>query len=156
MKDRIRKIMEAQDMSQKNFADCLGISQATLSSIFSERTKPTLSIVEAIGEHFPMISLEWIMKGEGSMYKDENKNKVEVEPPKPVAESPRRVANEELSMFESEIPIVSAKHIERKSEKRQDMTAVKTVFSSSRMREVKEIMVFFNDGTYETFESGRL
>ena len=48
MKDRIKQIMDSQQMSQQSFAAFLDISPATLSSIFTGRTKPTLSTVEAI------------------------------------------------------------------------------------------------------------
>ena len=48
MKDRIRQIMEAQHMTQQTFANFIGINAASLSSIFNERTRPTLNIVEAI------------------------------------------------------------------------------------------------------------
>lgn len=48
MKDRIRLVMEEQHMSQQVFADFVGLSAATLSSLFNGRTRPTLNIVEAI------------------------------------------------------------------------------------------------------------
>ena len=47
MKDRIRQIMEAQHMSQQTFANFIGINAASLSSIFNDRTRPTLNTVEA-------------------------------------------------------------------------------------------------------------
>ena len=48
MKDRIRQIMESQHMTQQVFADFIGLAPATLSSIYNERTRPTLGVVEAI------------------------------------------------------------------------------------------------------------
>ena len=48
MKDRIRQIMESQHMTQQVFAEFIGVGAATLSSIFNDRTRPTLNIVEAI------------------------------------------------------------------------------------------------------------
>ncbi|MBR6900618.1 MAG: helix-turn-helix transcriptional regulator [Synergistaceae bacterium] len=44
----------------------LGIPAATLSNIFAEKTKPTLSIAMKINESFPNISLEWLLTGKGS------------------------------------------------------------------------------------------
>ena len=44
MKDRIKHIMEEQHMSQQVFADFIGLSPATLSSIFNGRTRPTLNM----------------------------------------------------------------------------------------------------------------
>ena len=68
MKDRIRQIMESQHMTQQVFADYIGQSPATLSSIFNGRTRPTLNIVEAIKKKIPDISTDWLMFGSGDMY----------------------------------------------------------------------------------------
>lgn len=68
MKDRIKKLMENQHMTQKIFAQFTGISEGTLSGIFNGRTRPTLQIVENIHQHFPKISINWLMFGTGPMY----------------------------------------------------------------------------------------
>ena len=65
MKDRIRQIMESQHMTQQVFADFIGLAPATLSSIYNERTRPTLSVVEAIKKKIPNISTDWLMFGSG-------------------------------------------------------------------------------------------
>lgn len=74
MKERIRKIMESQHMTQQTFAQFIGMSPALLSSIFNERTKPTINIVEAIKSKIPRISTDWLLFGIGDMYiESENK-----------------------------------------------------------------------------------
>ena len=67
MKDRIKKIMEMQRSTQQDFADQLKIAPATLSSIFTGRTRPTLAIVDAIKSRYPQISTDWLMFGKGDM-----------------------------------------------------------------------------------------
>ena len=86
MKDRIKRLMESQHMTQQTFADFIGISSASLSSIFNGRTKPTLNTVEAIKGKFPTISLDWLMYGSEPMFKDEtveikNENPITTLPP---------------------------------------------------------------------------
>jgi transcriptional regulator with XRE-family HTH domain len=66
-KDRIKKIMEDQQMTQQEFADFLQQSPATLSSIFNGRTRPTLNIVDSIKAKIPDISIEWLLYGTGEM-----------------------------------------------------------------------------------------
>ena len=68
MKDRIRKIMESQHMTQHNFAQFIGVSTAALSSIFNGRTKATLNTVEAIRSKLPDINIEWLIFGTGEMW----------------------------------------------------------------------------------------
>ena len=60
--------MESQHMTQQVFADFIGLAPATLSSIFNERTRPTLSVVEAIKKKIPNISTDWLMFGSGEMF----------------------------------------------------------------------------------------
>ena len=67
MKDRIRKILESQHMTQQEFAETIKVAPATLSSIFTGRTAPSLKIVESIKSRFPDISTDWLMFGRGAM-----------------------------------------------------------------------------------------
>ena len=55
-------------MTQSVFAQFIDISPASLSSIFTDRTKPTLNMVEAIKKKIPDISTDWLMFGVGDMY----------------------------------------------------------------------------------------
>ena len=54
-------------MTQQEFAMFLGLSPATLSSIYNGRTRPTLAIVEMIKEKIPEISTDWLLFGKGEM-----------------------------------------------------------------------------------------
>ncbi len=75
MKDRIRHLMESQNMTQQMFAQFLEMSPASLSSIFSERTRPTLNTVEAIKKKLPNVNIEWLMFGSGDPYtSDDDQN----------------------------------------------------------------------------------
>lgn len=67
MRDRIKKIIESQHMTQQEFAECIKVAPATLSSIFTGRTAPSLKVVEAIKGRFPDISTDWLMFGKGEM-----------------------------------------------------------------------------------------
>ena len=54
-------------MTQQEFAETIKVAPATLSSIFTGRTAPSLKIVEAIKSRFPDISTDWLMFGRGAM-----------------------------------------------------------------------------------------
>ena len=55
-------------MTQQVFADFIGTTPATLSGIFNDRTRPTLSIVEMIKKKIPDINTDWLMFGTGDMF----------------------------------------------------------------------------------------
>ncbi|MBQ0085914.1 MAG: helix-turn-helix transcriptional regulator [Prevotella sp.] len=149
MKDRIKQVMELQQMSQKDFAQYLGISQGTLSSIFSERTQPTLPIVLAILEKFPNIQTNWLLNGIGNMTKTDTAERQEnslFDFDEPKIETPEvstaPIQNETPSDIKQHEDIIT------KIEKPSPTVIVPTV----KKREIKEIRIFFDDGTYETFE----
>ncbi len=144
MKYRIKQLMEMQQMSQKNFADYLGISQATLSSIFSERTKPTLAIAESIANRFPMIRLEWLIMGIGEMYK------------KDFVASPENDEKKTISGDKHLSPMFDPEEGETMDEilsSKVSRVEPTIVLPKIKKREIKEVRIFFDDGTYETFES---
>lgn len=70
MKDRIRQIMEDHRMSQKEFAQKCGISDATLSQVFSGKTGATQKTVQKVLSAFPDVSLAWLMYGQGAAYEN--------------------------------------------------------------------------------------
>lgn len=70
MLDRINKILEEKQMSTTQFADFINIQRPTMSHIISGRNNPSLDIVMKILKSFPDINSDWLMFGEGKMYKN--------------------------------------------------------------------------------------
>ena len=68
MKERIRRIMEEAGMSQKEFAERLKISPASLSNILAGKTSPTNYHVQAVHNAFPDININWLFCGTGEMH----------------------------------------------------------------------------------------
>lgn len=102
MKDRIKQIMEAQHMTQQTFANFIGMSPASLSSIFNDRTKPTINTVEAIKSKMPAISTDWLMFGRGTMFVDEVEGNDAVQKEKTMADM---AANRLLTSWMLRLPI---------------------------------------------------
>ncbi len=68
MKDRIKQLMDSRHMTQQEFSEYINIAPATLSSIFRGRTRPTLSIVDAVKNRFPEVSTDWLLFGKEPMF----------------------------------------------------------------------------------------
>lgn len=154
MKERIRELMESLHKSQQDFAQFIEMSPASLSSIFNGRTKPTLTIVEAIKKKIPDISVEWLLFGVGDMYANHKATATSQESPTPTSSEPMLEFD-----FDDE-----AKH--SRSEKNADQTvnsnnSVKRTRLENKEIEVKsvdivkrrviEIRVYYDDYTFETF-----
>lgn len=174
MKDRIREVMEYARLSQQEFAARLEISPASLSSIFTGRTNPTNNHVRAIHRAFPEINVNWIMFGEGQMLCSEGENSDQRSgaddsiaasvKPLSVSEadavavgiSPERTlfnqnfidnSNPVASEIHPSVPVRKDSPVSRYSA----MPANLGINADKRTRKIKEIRVFFDDGTYESF-----
>ena len=56
-------------MSENEFAKALSMSQSTLNGYTKESRKPSLALAESVLNAFEDISAEWLLRGEGEMYK---------------------------------------------------------------------------------------
>lgn len=176
MKDRIKIVMDYAKLSQQDFSHKLGVSPASLSSIFTGRTNPTNNHVQAIHRVFPEINVSWLLFGEGEMLLSserlmenssilgENSMLNEEEQTVPASIdgmgllfSETHETNNAALLGTPSMPTVvspgaaSAKReaaYQRRSEARQ----AESVKQFDRWpRKIKEIRVFFDDGTYEAF-----
>lgn len=68
MKQRIRQIRKANNMTMQEFADQLGINQSSVSYIESGRNNPSGQTIVLICEKFG-INRTWLETGEGEMLK---------------------------------------------------------------------------------------
>lgn len=151
MKDRIRQLMENQRLTQQRFAEMLDISPASLSSIFSERTKPTLNHVDAIRKSFPNINLNWLLYGTGSMFvrsEDHDHNDM-------VAESPHHAEDLVLDFEDPLSPPLQGtvsqpqRPLQQFQGYKPECQQVKIIDKPKRM--ISEIRIFYDDQTWETF-----
>lgn len=146
MKDRIKHIMEEQHMSQQVFADFIGLSPATLSSIFNGRTRPTLNIVEAIKNKIPDISTDWLLMGVGQMYVNSS--------PTPTEEGTPQQQSFAEPVLDFDSPILDRQATVSSQGVRNthpEKVPVNLKIVDKEPRKVTEIRVYYDDQTYETF-----
>jgi transcriptional regulator with XRE-family HTH domain len=69
MKDRIKLIMEKENLTPAKFADRLQINRAIISHILNGRNNPSLDVVTKILSEMNYINTDWLINGTGNMYK---------------------------------------------------------------------------------------
>lgn len=69
MNERLVKFLAAENLSQSQLADTLGVARASISHIISGRNKPGFDFLESMAVNFPALSLEWLITGKGRMYR---------------------------------------------------------------------------------------
>ncbi len=137
-------------MTQKLFANFTSISEGSLSGVFNGRTKPTLQMVDAIHQRLPQISLDWLLYGTGTMYKDE---KATTSAAGSSADTNTDHASESTaaspapSLFEN--PQNAAHANAPENIRNQQPSVIKYI--DKPQRKITEIRVFFDDKTWETF-----
>lgn len=154
MKDRIKQIMDSQQMSQQSFAAFLDISPATLSSIFTGRTKPTLSTVEAIKMKIPNINTDWLMFGSGNMYSDSKDHNLDTASPTPGGETGMLdFGFDDSANVAEDLKTDTTRATENNSVRNTPRETVKTEvkYVDRPQRHVVEIKVYYDDFTYESF-----
>ena len=85
---RLQQFLDAENISQAQLADTLGVARAGISHILSGRNKPGFDFLEAMALHYPRISMDWLLTGKGKMYKDAPGENPVFAP----AQAPRRVS----------------------------------------------------------------
>ncbi len=68
MNTRLLRFLEAENISQSQFADSIGVARASISHILSGRNKPGFDFLEKLASQYPNLSLEWLVTGRGRMY----------------------------------------------------------------------------------------
>lgn len=147
IKDRIKIIMERENMASGTFAESIGIQQSTLSHILNGRNNPSLDVIMKVHQKYSYINIEWLLYGQGNM-------------------SEQRVSattgSDYLPSLFDENPVIPSNR-PNDLENRKEMALKATENASKEIvkqeiryiekpsRKITEIRIFFDDNTYETF-----
>jgi transcriptional regulator with XRE-family HTH domain len=168
-RERIELLMKCYDLSPSQFADKTGIQRASVSHIISGRNKPSLEVMLKIYDAFPGIDMKWLMTGVGEVpvrradaepavnfsneslfpeqtiarQADNTLFAANVEQVPPVAEEskPRRAVAP---------PPVRERGVSEPRPKRQQANRLAQMAALQPDKKIKEIRIYYSDGTYET------
>lgn len=159
MNRRLEQFLAAENISQSQFADTIGVARASVSHILAGRNKPGFDFIESMSRHYPTLNIEWLILGNGKMYKSpaspapeitptlqseplfdslfDNSPALSEDPAKPVIKAP-----DPQQVPQQESPIPQRKLIESQTidSKRQ---------TTKNQRNISRIIVFYDDNTYQ-------
>lgn len=146
MKDRIKEIMDNEDLTPARFADKLQINRAVVSHILNGRNNPSLDVVIKILSEMDYINSDWLLNGIGSMYKEGYT----------ASESVKRKSLFDLQAINADNSEGSSEYPEEKHVKHApgttdstDKQQVNHTFSANK--KIKEIIIYYTDNTFESF-----
>ncbi len=70
MKERILEFLRSENKSSAQFAEEIGVQPSGISHILSGRNNPSLDFVLKMLDRYKFLSIEWLLFGKGTMYKD--------------------------------------------------------------------------------------
>lgn len=161
MNFRLQQFLAAENITQAQFADRIGVARASVSHIIAGRNKPGFDFIQSMSRSFPDLNLEWLIHGKGRMYRDGRKEaaplpqNVEgqlfaaVQEEAPAPQAAPEPAPEAPATPDSPAPVQPA-------EKKSEQVENKHIFAESPKaalqpngRRITRIVVFYDDNTYQ-------
>lgn len=145
--------MESENMTPARFADKLHIGRAVISHILNGRNNPSLDVITRILTQMPNINSDWLLTGNGEMYKTKGKPRSESK----LIEQPSSFPNLFSNLAEKELESSDSKYRKENSlnnieEKLIDSIINERITTKDRNhRKIKQIIICYNDNTFETF-----
>ncbi len=152
MKDRLRKIIEYEQISYTKFADEIDIQRSGVSHLLSGRNNPSLEVIQKILRRYDYIDPEWLLLGKGTMIKDEKK------------EIQGNLFSESLITELDDKPAETPNTIEEKSEADEKLVENNTVSEkfeknipeasealNIKDKKITKIVIFYSDKTFSDF-----
>lgn len=180
-RSRIEKIMETENLSSGIFASQIGVQNSTLSHILNSRNKPSLDVLKKILQRYPDISSDWLILGQGPMFREERKSQspslfdnFELTPSKKSNYGSQKHNQNALNQDTKEIEVLKPEHdpphatakphidnstnvhvptqlIEDKSAGNHPITEKQV--EKAALRKVIKIILYYSDHTFEEFET---
>ncbi|MDD2559501.1 MAG: helix-turn-helix transcriptional regulator [Bacteroidales bacterium] len=144
MKDRIKEILDSQGLNATQFAQKVSMNVSALSHILSGRNNPGYDALQKIIVNFPQISVEWLMTGQGEMYKEilsDEPEQVSLFDENPLKADPGPGKGEYPAQKGLKSPQKPIKYTDNQQLITKEKAGVK----------IRKIAVFYSDNTYEEF-----
>ena len=143
MQQKLRDLMTSEHLKSGQLAEMLGINPAGISHILAGRNKPGFDLLQKILRRFPRVSPDWLLLGEGPMYR------ADYAPTSEPNESPA-VSPQAEPMAK---PVMSGSLFADQTEKPLADTPASEVASvaAHRSGRVARIVIFYDDQTFESF-----
>jgi transcriptional regulator with XRE-family HTH domain len=166
MNSRLQQFLNAENLTQAQFADSIDVARASISHILAGRNKPGFEFMSAMVRNYPALNLEWLISGKGKMYKDPSRilsslpaqpsapSVPEVQAPKVTEDEPEEIPD----LFSQEplrepVPTPPTALPEAKNGFSETSSApVETPQLPKSKRSIRKIVIFFDDNTFEEIQ----
>ena len=149
MNSRLQQFLVAENISQAQFAETIGVARASISHILSGRNKPGFDFLESMIRHYPNLNFEWLLTGRGKMYNNaKSAPEALAVPVSPLA------ASDEGNLFdEPDYPASTPAAAPAEPSTPRPTTYTKYADNPSRkstnQRVISKVILFYSDGSFQ-------
>ncbi|MCR5532305.1 MAG: helix-turn-helix domain-containing protein [Paludibacteraceae bacterium] len=127
-RERIEKVKDTLGLTARQFAAEIRVQPGTISNMMAGRNNPSLEVMKRIMERYPTLNPEWLIAGRGDMW--------------------RTVPGQEAGLFDELPPDPKEKTVRAAQKEEPQIIATPS-------KTIKNIVVYYTDGTYEEFSLTR-
>ncbi|WP_370567596.1 helix-turn-helix domain-containing protein [Dysgonomonas sp. Marseille-P4677] len=158
----MKLIMESEQLTPSAFADKLQLGRAVISHILNGRNNPSLDVVARILSHMKNINPDWLITGNGNMYKSsEQAVKSSTIPQASMNNYPPNQNQPDLFSQNYVSPPVAQQEPEYRKEiiveqpvkSNEDSLNQTVVYQKLPERKISKIIIYYTDNTFETFDA---
>lgn len=150
MNRRLEQFLKAENISQSQFADSIGVARASVSHILSGRNRPGFDFLLNMSKAYPALNLEWLITGKGRMYGGGK-------PSTSIFEDEEASAERGSSHSAETRPALT--YAVRTDKAQSDIYAIQAKADTSandikpidNKRNISKIVVFFDDNTFQEY-----
>ena len=128
-RERIDYLIQSLNLSARQFAEQIHVQPGTISNMMSGRNNPSYEVIKKILVRYPTLNPEWLITGKGEIW--------------------RTVPGEDPLLFDTMPPDAKgAQHTLARSNKAEEPQV-----AAAPPKQIKNIVVYYTDGTYEEYTS---
>ena len=161
MKQRLQTLLAAEKIASSKFADIIGVNRSSISHLLSGRNNPSLDFLQKVLVKFPNINPDWLLLGQGSMYRNNIKIEDKTTQNNPVLFEDKREFNKEVSkeepvnnITESKIedtPSIKPQPLNESSNDNEIKPEIPINNNNLSPKQLQRIIFFYTDGTFDVY-----
>lgn len=144
---RLKKIMEYYNLTASAFSDEIDFNRSTISHLLAGRNKPSLDFVMKVLHRFPEVTISWFLYGKGNFPTNMQSDLFEEEKQENIIKDsykdPLVVTNVNSEPRDETLPMPPI----------QDNATLRQLPSKASKKEIKKIIIFYTDFSFDTYEN---
>ncbi len=153
MNTRLQQFLLAENISQSQFADIIGVARASVSHILAGRNKPGYEFILGMTTQFPSLNIDWLLTGKGKMYRQESRNDQGPAYTAPVQPAEKPEYQTKAVLTSESVKNAGAQEylfpVEEEEQPAPAETPAASPSKPQKSRRIKKVVIFYEDSTFE-------